>query len=418
MGKIKQYIYNLLRKSEAFFKLDMIYVAKGGFWITFGQAISSVVSLLVVIAFANLLPKETYGIYRYILSLAGILNVFSLLGMNNAVARAVSANQEGVLKQSVNYQLKWNMMMLAAFIILSSYYFYEGNELMAFSFLILGAFVPPTLALNTYGAFLTGKKEFKLVNIANILSTIVYAIGIFLAIILSGDIFWIVFAYAITTFVPTLLFYIYVLLKFKPKGEMSKETLKYGRELTFIGFIEPIASQIDKILLAHFWGVAELAVYSLALAIPNRVTSFVKGWVGLGYPKLSIKNPDQINETFYRRLLQGAGVGALIAVAYIIAAPYVFKYLLPQYMDSLFYSQILSISFIFAMPNRFLSLVFLSQKFSKIILTTDAIQTIIKLILYAIFGIWVGILGLIIAYVLFSFIGLMINIGIWKWRTS
>ncbi len=67
MQTLRAKICNFLRWSEKYIKTDMIYLVKGGFWLTLGQIISSVSSLLLVIAFANLLPKETYGIYKYFL---------------------------------------------------------------------------------------------------------------------------------------------------------------------------------------------------------------------------------------------------------------------------------------------------------------------------------------------------------------
>src|SRR3989338_10355062 len=190
--------FNLLRGSERFFKADMVYIVKGGFWITFGQTFSSIIALLLTIAFANLLPKETYGTYRYILSLAGVLNIFTLTGMNSAVARAVAIGNEGVLRTSVKYQLKWNLLMLAAFFTLGGYYLANGDILFATSFLILGIFVPPTLALNTYGAYLEGKKKFKFAGISNIIATFVYVGGIFAAILFSGEVIWLIITYTIT----------------------------------------------------------------------------------------------------------------------------------------------------------------------------------------------------------------------------
>jgi len=79
---MKNRLVPFLRWSEKYTKLDMVYLTKGGFWMTLSQVSSNMLSLLLVIAFANLLPKETYGLYRYILSLAGMLNSLSLTGMN------------------------------------------------------------------------------------------------------------------------------------------------------------------------------------------------------------------------------------------------------------------------------------------------------------------------------------------------
>ena len=139
--KAKNKIYKILRWSEKYTKTDMVYLAKGGFWVTFGQSITSILSLALLVAFANLLPKETYGVYRYILALAGIFNIFTLTGMNRSVARAVAAGSEGVLRASVRYKLKWNLIMLTAFWVLGGYYLINDNSLFAISFFILGIFV-------------------------------------------------------------------------------------------------------------------------------------------------------------------------------------------------------------------------------------------------------------------------------------
>lgn len=418
MQSMKDYAVKFLRWSEKYTKTDMLYLFKSGFWISFGQIFSSILSLGLVIAFANLLPKETYGIYKYILSLASVLNIFTLTGMNNAVSRSVAIGDEGSFVNSVKYQLKWNLLMFVAFLTLSVYYFINGNTLLMLSFLILGLFVPSTFALNTYGAYLEGKKEFKLAGIFSSISSLVYVVGILVAIIFSGEVIWLIFAYAITTFLSTLIFYFFVLIKFKPQNNKSPETLKYGRELTFISFIGPITSQMDKIIITHFWGPAQLAIYSLATVVPDRATSLIKNLVGVGFPKFSNKTPKEIDIMFYQRILQGMIFGAISTLGYIIIAPYLFKYLLPQYLESIYYSQLLAISMIFAIPNRFISLLLVSQKFSRLIFSNSIIQNIIKIILYIILGILGGVMGLVIAFVTHTGLSMIINIIVWKKRES
>lgn len=411
---MKERAISILRWSERYTKADMVYLTKGGFWMTFGQAASSVIALLLTIAFANFLPKETFGMYRYILSLAGVLNIFALTGMNSAVARAVATGHEGALRTSVRYQFKWNIVMLGAFWALAGYYLIQGDSLFAMSFLLLGVCIPSTLALNTYGAYLEGKKNFKLANISNVISTLVYAAGMVAAILWSGEVFWLIAAYALTTLAATLFFYVYILRRFNLPATDAGETLQYGRQLTFIGFLEPLTSQVDKIILAHFWGPAQLATYSLAMAVPGRLTSFIKILIGLGSPKFATKTPREINTVFYKRVLQGMSIGALVAIFYIVVSPYLFQYLLPKYLDGIFYSQILAVGLVFAMPNRYVSLLLVSQKLSKAILTNSIIQGIIKIILYVVLGIWGGIMGLVLAFVAVSLIGLLINIVVWR----
>ncbi len=409
---------DILRWSERYTNLDMVYVARGGFWMTFAQVISSLLSLLLIVAFANLLPKETYGLYRYLLSLAGVFGMFSLTGMNNAVARAVATGEEGALRDSVRYQLKWNLMMFAAFMALGGYYLLQGNSLFAASFFVLGLFTPATLAFNTYGSYLEGKKEFGLASIFSIFSTLIYTAGMLVVLFLGADVFWLIFVYSGLTLLTTFIFYAFTLRIFKPSQSSSGEALQYGRRLTLVGLIDPVAAQIDKIIVAHFWGTAQLAIYSLAMAIPARATIIIKSLVGLGSPKFANKTPEEINQTFYKRISQGALLGALAAGAYISIAPYLFKYVLPQYLDSVFYSQILAISLIFAMPNRLVSLLLVSQKFSKLIFFNSIAQNILRIALYTILGIWGGVFGLVLSYTLTNCLSLLVNIAIWKQSPS
>ncbi|MEK9209084.1 MAG: oligosaccharide flippase family protein, partial [Patescibacteria group bacterium] len=66
---------------------DNVYIAKQGFWASVPYIISTILSAALVVAFANLLPKEIYGTYRYILSIAGLLSFLTLTGMNTAITR-------------------------------------------------------------------------------------------------------------------------------------------------------------------------------------------------------------------------------------------------------------------------------------------------------------------------------------------
>jgi O-antigen/teichoic acid export membrane protein len=418
MQNLRNKTYQFLRGSENFFKADMVYLAKGNFWQISGQAATSILSLGLTIIFANLLPKETYGLYKYILSLAGVLNIFTLTGMNRAVVQAVAAGNDGAFKTSVRYQLKWNVMQLIAFWILGGYYLINENKYLAIAFLVMSFFSPIIAALNTYGAYLEGKKNFRLNNIFSATSTLIYVVGMIAAIMFSGDIVWLVIAYSLTTFASTIIFYVLTLRLFRPPTDPAGDILKYGRELTFIGAVGPVISQIDKIILSHYWGATQLAVYALASAVPDRATSVIKSWISIGLSKFSEKTPKEINKVFYTRIFQGMVVGLICFIGYFMVAPYLFKYLLPQYMDGIIYSQLLAISFVFAMPNRYITLLFTSQKLSGPIFVSNSIQNVIKVILYTVLGIWGGILGLVLANVLMSFLGTLISATVWRFRHS
>src|SRR3989344_8979317 len=85
----------MLDKLSGIFKTDLSYVAKGGFWLGIASTISSASGLVLVYFFANYLEPETYGTYRYILSVYGLLTIASLGGISTAVTRSVAKGSEG-----------------------------------------------------------------------------------------------------------------------------------------------------------------------------------------------------------------------------------------------------------------------------------------------------------------------------------
>jgi O-antigen/teichoic acid export membrane protein len=412
----KEAAYRLLRRSEKYTRTDMVYLAQGGFWQTFGQVGTALLSFALVLAFANLLPKETYGTYKYILSLAAIFNIFILTGMNQAVSQAVATGFEGALRASIKYQLRWNSFATLAFWIAAGYYLYNGNAQLGLSLFILGLFWPLTATFNTYSAYLAGKKEFRLNNLFSLLATAVYVAGTVLAIYMSGEVIWLIAAYAITTFAANLLLYWLTLRRFRPPATEAEGALRYGRHLTFINLTTTVVSQLDSVILHHFWGPAQLATYSIAMAIPNRAIPFFKSSIEVGFPKLATKTPHEINQVFYRRIAYGLGAGVIVAALYILAAPYLFLYLLPQYLDAVLYTQILATGFVFAIPNRYLGLLFAAQKMSRAIFAATLAQNVIRVALYLILGVWLGILGLVIAQAISSFVSMILNIGCWRLR--
>lgn len=401
-------------RGTALFGIDLKYFIAGGFWAGLSQFINGLLSFLLVIVFANLLPKETYGVYTYLLSLAGFFTVFTLSGMNAAVLQAVASGNEGILKSSVKYQIKWNTAMTAVLFGLAGYYFWHNNYTFAVSLAILGIASPLTNALNTYGAFLIGKKNFKLDSLFSSFSVLIYSLGMIAAVLVSKEVWWLILIYSLTTLGTNIFFYFKTLRIYKPPEIESPETIKYGWQLTFIGFISPIVGQIDKIILINFWGPAELAIYFLARAMPDRAYLYMKELVSVGLPKLADRTIEDINAVFYKRIFQGLAIGILAAGIYILASPLIFKYLLPKYLESIYYSQFLSLIFIFAAPARYIGSLFTIKKMVRPVVIANLIANSFKIILYVVLGIWGGIMGLIITELIFQAAGLIINIALWK----
>ncbi|MBU1159916.1 hypothetical protein KKD04_01900, partial [Patescibacteria group bacterium] len=92
---------------------------------------------------------------------------------------------------------------------------------------------------------------------------------------------------------------------------------------------------------------------------------------------------------FHKTLILFLGMG-IIAVLYIIAAPYIFKFLFPQYIESVLFSQIVILSLL--IPSTLIAETFdahLRKKEIYIIRTTvPIIKIILLLALLPFYGIW------------------------------
>lgn len=410
---IKSKIYDILRWSETHTQTDMVYVAQGGFWLVFGQIATALATFLLAIALANLLPKETYGIYKYILSIAGFLSFLTLTGMNVAVAQAVARGFEGVLKKSFWTQIQWGIILFLAALAGAIYYFAKGNQLLAVSFLIIGTFSPLINSANTYLAFLGGKKYFKAMSIYSVASAFITAAALFITLLLTKNPLPLIFIYFVSNAAVNILFYIKTIKTFKPNSEIDPESMSYGKHLSLINIINFAAYYIDIPLLFHFLGPAQVAIYSFALSPPEQIKAFSKHVSTLALPKFSARTEEQIKKSIVRKVFFYAlAIGAVVLV-YIVAAPFVFKIFFPKYLDSVFYSQIYAISIIATalyLPNAALQ----SQAAKKELYIFNTVNSILEIVLFVVLIYFWGIMGAILSRLIARFANLVFSLWLVK----
>ena len=87
----------------------MVYVFRSSFWMAVAQAFSSASSFLIAIAFANVLTKETYGSYKMIFSVMGVLSAFSMTAISIAVTRASARGEDHAVLAGFRSNLVWGI---------------------------------------------------------------------------------------------------------------------------------------------------------------------------------------------------------------------------------------------------------------------------------------------------------------------
>lgn len=395
--KISDWFYRFLRQSQKYTGTDNVYLAKGGFWLTLGQGVSTLASFLLAIAFANLLNPTTYGYYKYILSLFGMLEILSLMGIKKAVTQAVARGLEGSFYAGFKTQLKWGSLTSLAAAGLAIYYWLGGNEFLSIPLLISAIFLPLMYASRVYVSFLEGRKLFDIQAKYNIITRITFATVIVTALFLTKNLFWLVSVYLVCHTILNYSFYLITKLKFKPNKKEDSQTLNYGKHLSLMGVASQTVAYLDKILLFAFLGPSQLAIYSFALLVPEEIQSILGNISALALPKLAPQPREEIKINIMKKVRKLFFLTGAIMILYIIIAPYFYKIFFPQYTASLPYSQILALSFI-SIPMSLLGAVF-EAKMMKKELYLIKIKSLVGIILYAIlipfYGIWGAIMAVI-----------------------
>jgi O-antigen/teichoic acid export membrane protein len=378
----------------------MTYLVKNGAWSGLNFFVTSVLGVAVAVVAANVLDKETYGIYRYALSLVGLASSLSLTGMNTAVARAVARGDDGILRKVVRAQAVWNSLSGALMFAIAAYLYVRGNTLLALSMAILGVTVPPAWALNTYTAFLSGKKDFKTATRFSIVNTALYSIAMALSMLLFRSVIGLVVVYGLSNLLLTAYFYWRTLRIYAPVEGQSQayaEAWGFGKHLSVINVLSLVAQQCDNVVVFHYVGAGQLATYTFASLMPDRIKKFAKNISATISPKIANKDANSLERSLFLRFFQLACAGLLAATVYIVAAPIVFRWLFPQYLSALHYSQIISLNLIFWVPMTYGAYVAQAQKMIRPLYVSGTVTSIFRIVSIVAGVTFGGLLGVILA---------------------
>lgn len=337
----KERLFSLLRWSEKYTKTDMVYLARGGFFSAFSQAVGLVATLALAVAVSHFIPKESYGTYKYILSIVSILSLFSLNSIGSAVFQSAAQGFDGALIKGFWENIRWSAVVFFGAAVLATYYFVMGNSVLAIGILIGGSCSPLLASASLFGSFLGGKKDFLRQTLYGIFDTTI-PIGIFIGVVmLTGNPVILVATYFATNTLAALYFFRRTVKVYQARMHTHDESmLAYSKHLSFMGIINGIASSIDQVLIFHFLGGAQLAIYNFAIAIPDQFKSPAKNIGAMLQPRFVARTAHDIKRGMNRKLLLMTAGSIAITVLYIVCAPFIFRTLFPQYLEAVWYSQL------------------------------------------------------------------------------
>jgi len=415
---IRTKIINFLEK---LIRTDIRYALRGSFWFSIGHVVSTLAGIATAVAFANLLAPETYGNFRYVLSLLPFLDISTLKRIDQSLTISVSKGFEGDFLNALKTKMKWGILGSLVGFGLSFYYYFNGNNQLGLLVAIMAIFVPvfntPLISLD----FLSGKKKFKMLTIIGSSSSVVYSILIIAFILLSKNIVLLLFFYFFTNTLIRSIALIFVIKRYPPNTnkEENNRTINYGKKMSILEIINAAASSLDNILVFHYLGAVELAAYSFIKKVPENIKLIPRFITQLSVPKFSTQDIGDplIKKGVVRKTWFFAAGSTVIVIIYILLAPFIFKILFAPYQQYVFLSQVYALSFVFNFGGLFFNFVETNRK-TKNILSLNIIISALTILTIFVSLEFYGLMGLVVGYSFIRFASSVLKYVYFKKATS
>ncbi len=395
-------VNKILLRIQKYVNIDMLYVAKGGFWLTLANIAPLPFSFVLSLAYAQLSP-ESYGYYTYVLSLLGALSIFNLSGIDSAVVGAVTNNYDGTVSRALKTKINYGIIGSLCGLIVAAFFLNSNEPLLAYLMVVGLIFLPVINPLAIYQSFLNGKKQFAISTKYQILSKIITSATIFTTIMLTKNILIVFFVnQSIYTFT-NYLFYKITIQRFAKNTQVNQDNIDFGKHLSYSSIPATIIGQIDSIILFNFLGPAALAIYSFSTFLPKQVSGLFSNVSALALPKFAVHSAQEIKKTLLNKMAKMTVATGIAASLYIICAPFLYKYLFPQYISALHLSQIFALTIVLSaseLPTAMLTSLKAKKQVYQLNITSQIIKLTLTVILIPLYGLW----GAIIARVIYNFI--------------
>lgn len=413
--KLKEALYKGLKYTEKYTNTDMVYLAKGGGWLFLSSLVSMATSFVLSIIFANFLDKNTFGIYKYVLTIFGYLGFFTLSGMGIAMVRSVAQGKEGSIYNVIWTMARWGLVGSLFSMAASIYYYANNNMLLGTCFFIAIFFLPFINVFNIYIPVLKGRKKFNTASKYEIALQFIYFIFVLFVVITWPSLPYLLLPFLITYSVFQLLLLFYFQKNNKLNQEKDDEMEKQGIHLSLVFFIGLAASSIDHLIVYYFLGPVELAIYFIALAPVHQMKGLVKIIGQLALPKLSASHETLLRYVVLKKTVLFALFLLLPIAIYIVLVPIFFDVFYPNYTESVGLSRILAIS-LFGSAGILSLNYFYSRNFTKKIYQWNIVTFVVKVVLM-LSGIYLwGLIGVAFAYLFTQLITFIYSLYLIKYE--
>jgi O-antigen/teichoic acid export membrane protein len=347
MARLYEHLFRLLGKMLG---TNIRFLGKNATLVTISHGVSVLRGLVTGYLVARLFPREMYGQYQFILSIAGAVAVFGLPGMGNALSRAIARGEKGISLPVARIQFLFSLTGSAILLTVIPFLPAERADLWPL-FLVAATIFPLShTAINLFAGITIGNARFDTTLRANLTWSILVIIATLAILFFHPSA---LLLYATVTILPALAYLLFsrpFLQNTQPPPPVE-HIVRYGINLTSVSLPMTLSWYLDKLIISATLGLNQLAIFSVALLIPDQVKVWVKELLPISFA-MQAKGEDSWERR--KRLIRIVGRSTLFfligIIVYILLAPLLFALLFPNYPEAVLLSQIFSVTLL-AIPG-------------------------------------------------------------------
>ena len=368
-------------------------VARKGIEVSFG--------LVTFAVLAHTLTKTQFAIYSLIFAFLAIARLTSFPGLGSAMAQAVARGRLGGFRRAQSISFLGAMIGSAILLGVAWWHFDGVTSEVGEAFIIAALCFPLFAGITFWKPALIGAERYgRLLWFDGFGPALKCGAIVACAFLFPGLLYPIVIA-ALLAPAAVNIIATWDILRILPKDAAREEGgIKYGLRISLYQLPAVIAAQLDKIVLFYFIAPEALAVYAVALRIPElarAVVGAINTTLAPVFARAESYTPE-ISRFSWKLWLLYMGISVLGAIFVI---PWLLPLLSgPAYSDAVFFAQIMTIGVAFSYLSniqfRFIRSRLDSAMYLKATLASALIDSVLILGLAFLFGLS----GVIAAYIL------------------
>jgi O-antigen/teichoic acid export membrane protein len=312
--------------------IDTHYFAKNSSIVLVGHAIAIIRGIVTGYLVALLFPQKMYGEYQFILSITGAMAIFGVPGLASATGRATARGEtftnRGILMFLFPISSIGSLLLIATIPFLG---IFDRAELWPL-FLVAALFFPLShIATVLFGGIAWGKERFDLILKTNIIWSIIMIGATILILMYWPSALLMLIASMTIPWVIQLLFLPH-LSHTDANREYEGKIIKYGWQITLATLPVNMVWYLDKLLISAFFGLNQLAIFSVALLIPEQIKSLTKQFFPIAFPRQAKGSDSKERRNKLCRIVAGGtALFSCFIILYIVLSPWFMPFLFPQY---------------------------------------------------------------------------------------